>query len=102
MRFYISLVGQAQSKFANRYPHAPLYPLKCMQPQIHKIIEQTHHFDGSRIYLCQVRVGDKFSPTFYSHEAQRREGGEEFWLHSILENGVGLLADYGAAPPLSY
>lgn len=66
-----------------------------------KIAEHTHPQDFSRLYLCQIAVDGKPCVPFWSHEAQRRELGEEAWLQSLNENAEHLLAEHGPAPALT-
>lgn len=69
--------------------------------EIIKLTDHVHPQDFSKLYLVQIAVDAKPCIPFWSHEAQRRELGEEAWLQSLFENAEHLLAQYGPAPALT-
>jgi hypothetical protein len=71
------------------------------QREIVKISEHIHPQDFSKLYLVQIAVDAKPCVPFWSHEAQRRELGEEAWLQSLFDNAENLIHQYGPAPALT-
>jgi hypothetical protein len=69
--------------------------------EIIKIAEHVHPQDFSRVYLCQIAVNGIPCVPFWSHEAQRRELGEEAWLQSLYDNAEHMIFEYGSAPALT-
>ena len=71
------------------------------QREVVKISEHVHPQDFSKLYLVQIAVDSKPCVPFWSHEAQRRELGEEAWLQSLFDNAEDLIARFGPAPALT-